>query len=374
MPIREFRMDDSERPELTLDGSVGGGQYFRSALSFSVLTGRSVEIQDVRGARENPGLKPQHVAAAEALSSIAGAEIDGVERGSRTVSFVPGEVRPGRYAVEIETAGSVPLVVDAVLPLSLVSPGPVQLRVTGGTDVKWSPPLSYLRQVKLPFLRNAGLLASVDVGRRGFYPVGGGEITLSIGPSKLERLGLDEPGERRGIRALSTVSEDLDDADVAERLADAALERLADDWTVLERTVTYVDSDSTGAVIVLVAEHATGDGEPSAPELDADFEPACRFGASALGEPGVPAERVASDAVDALREPIDAGATVDVHLADQLLPFLAVAGGAFRAPRFSQHLETHLKLLAQFGAPVDWTERDDGTVDVSALGKSPEQW
>ncbi|MDR5671827.1 RNA 3'-terminal phosphate cyclase [Halalkaliarchaeum sp. AArc-GB] len=367
-------MGDSEQPGLTLDGSVGGGQYFRSALSFSVLTGRRVEIRDVRGARENPGLKPQHVAAAEALSSIAGAEIDGVERGSRTVSFVPGEVRPGRYTVEIETAGSAPLVVDAVLPLSLVARGPVRLRVTGGTDVKWSPPLSYLRRVKLPLLREAGLLASVDVGRRGFYPVGGGDVTLSIGPSTPAPLELDESGERRGIRALSTVSEDLSDADVAERLADAALEQVDDDWTVLERTVSYVDSDATGAVIVLVAEHEAGTDPPASEAADAGFGPTCRFGTSALGEPGVPAERVGRDAVDALQEPIDAGATVDVHLADQLLPFLAVAGGAFRAPRLTEHLETHLKLLETFGAPVEWNKRDNGTVDVSAPGKLPDQW
>lgn len=367
-------MDDSEQPELTLDGSVGGGQYFRSALSFSVLTGRSIEIRDVRGARENPGLKPQHVAAAEALSSIAGAEIDGVERGSRTVSFVPGEVRPGRYTVGIETAGSAPLVVDAVLPLSLVARGPVRLRVTGGTDVKWSPPLSYLRRVKLPLLREAGLLASVDVGRRGFYPVGGGDVTLSIGPSTLAPLELDVSGERRGIRALSTVSDDLADADVAERLTDAALEQVDDDWTVLERTVSYVDSDATGAVIVLVTEHEAGTDPPAPEPADAGFGLTCRFGASALGEPGVPAERVAGDAVAALQESIDAGSTVDVHLADQLLPFLAVAGGAFRAPRLTEHLETHLKLLETFGAPVEWNERDDGTVDVSAPGTLPDQW
>ena len=367
-------MEDSEQPELTLDGRVGGGQYFRSALSFSVLTGRSVEIRDVRGARENPGLKPQHVAAAEALSAIAGAESDGVTQGSRTVSFVPEEVQPGRYAVDIETAGSAPLVVDAVLPLSLVAPGPVRLRVTGGTDVKWSPPLSYLRAVKLPLLREAGLLASVDVGRRGFYPVGGGEVRLSIGPSTPASLELTEPGQPREVRVLATVSEDLADADVAARLADAALKRLDDDWTVLERTARYVDSESTGAVIVVVAEHTGGTGRPASDAFEAGIEPQCRFGATGLGEPGVPAERVACEAVDALEGSIDAGATVDVHLADQLLPFLAVAGGSFRAPGLSEHLETHLTLLERFGAPVDWNERDDGTVDVSAPGTPPDQW
>lgn len=374
-------MGDSDQTTLRIDGSDGGGQFFRSALSFSVLTGRRVEVRNVRGARENPGLKPQHVAAAAALSAISGADTEGIERGSRNVTFDPGSVQPGRYAAEIETAGSVPLVIDAVLPLALVTPGTVRLRVTGGTDVKWSPPLSYLRRVKLPILRETGLVAAVDGSRRGFYPVGGGEVTLALGPSSLDVLALGEAGHPRGARVLATASSDLADADVADRLADAAAGQLDanidgdGEWEVIERTASYVDTDSSGAVIVLVGEHSSKtEEERSFAGGGPAFEPAYRFGVGELGEPGVTSETVADRAVESFREAAGSTATVDTHLADQLLPFLAVGGGQYLAPRLSEHLESHLQLLGEFGAVIEWNEREDGTVVVSSAGSPPSEW
>ncbi len=48
---------------LRLDGSYGegGGQILRSALALSLLTGRAVEIVNIRAGRPNPGLQAQHL-------------------------------------------------------------------------------------------------------------------------------------------------------------------------------------------------------------------------------------------------------------------------------------------------------------------------
>jgi RNA 3'-terminal phosphate cyclase (ATP) len=48
---------------LELDGSTGGGQLLRTALSLSAVTGDPFEMTGVRGDRPDPGLKPQHLAA-----------------------------------------------------------------------------------------------------------------------------------------------------------------------------------------------------------------------------------------------------------------------------------------------------------------------
>ena len=67
-----------------------------------------------------------------------------------------------------------------------------------------------------------------------------------------------------------------------------------------------------------------------------------RAGFSALGRRGVPAERVADEAVEPYLAYRASGAAVDGHLADQLVPFLALAraASAFTCPTLSSHLRT----------------------------------
>ncbi|GGM72579.1 RNA 3'-terminal phosphate cyclase (ATP) [Halarchaeum rubridurum] len=324
----------------SISGARGGGQLVRSAAAFACLTGEAVAVTDVRAARETPGLKRQHVAALDALAAITDADLDGARVGSERVAIDPGPVAGGDARVEIGTAGSVPLVVDAVLPLAARLDDPFRLTVTGGTDVRWAPPLDYLRCVKLPLLRAHGLDASLTCERRGFYPAGGGAVTLTLRPSDLDSLSLSARGARRGIDVRSVASESLADADVAERQADAARDALPGDG---ETSVAYVPADSPGSVVTLVARYA-----------------GVRAGFSALGERGKPADDVAREAVAAFEAFEATAASVDTHLADQLLPFAALAGGEYVAPERTAHLETHAALLETFGVDVTLANDADG--------------
>jgi RNA 3'-terminal phosphate cyclase (ATP)/RNA 3'-terminal phosphate cyclase (GTP) len=74
------------------------------------------------------------------------------------------------------------------------------------------------------------------------------------------------------------------------------------------------------------------------------------LGASAIAQRGVPAETLGSEAGRLLREEISAGATLDIHAADQALIYLALAGGTsrFLARKLSSHALTTIWLLEQF--------------------------
>lgn len=322
---------------LRIDGGDGGGQVVRSAIGLSALTGTPVTITDVRGARPAPGLKRQHLAAIECLAAITSAETEGAELGSQRISFIPGPVTPGSYEANIETAGSTTLVADAVLPLALVIDRPLSVTVHGGTDVKWSPPADYLRRVKLPLLADHGLIAVIEVDRRGYYPEGGGEMTLRIGPSDLRQFDLVDRGALDEVSVTGSASADLAADEVARRLVRAARQELDDaGFPVAQLETTYDDAPSTGAAIVLNASYEDG-----------------ALGASTLGEPGVPAESVASDAVESLRSRHRRPAAVDKYLADQLLGLLAIAGGELRIPTVTEHVRTSLAVLEAFGMPVE---------------------
>ncbi|NIB99149.1 RNA 3'-terminal phosphate cyclase [Halobacterium sp. R2-5] len=336
-----------------LDGGEGGGQLVRTALSLSAVTGEPFRMRHVRRARANPGLQAQHCAAIEAVAAVCNAETGGVEVGSESFTFEPGEdldedldeeeqgVLGGSVSVEVGTAGSVPLVFDALLPAAVALDESFTARLEGGTDAKWAPPFDYFRHVKLPVLEAHGLEADVDLDRRGFYPRGGGKATLTIEPSTLDSFDLTERGERESLTAYSVAEESEDEDDVAERQAEAAPE----DATV---NTEYTAADCSGSAFVLAAEYEHSNA-----------------GFAELGEMGVEPETVGENAVERFEAFEDGDAAVDEYLADQLLPFVALAGGEIRAPEVTSHVETCIDLLGEFGYEVD-VEEDGDTVLLSA--------
>ncbi|QRV13750.1 RNA 3'-terminal phosphate cyclase [Haloterrigena salifodinae] len=348
---------------IDLDGANAGGQFVRTALTLSVLENEPIRIENVRGNRSTPGLRHQHLAVLETMAAVCDADVSGAELGAETIDFEPdlestadasgwggagrGRLAGGTYEVDIGTAGSATLLFDALLPLASVLESQLSVTVTGGTDVQWSPPLDYARRVKLPLLRRIGLTAAIEVDRRGFYPDGGGRATLQFAPSTLEPIELAERGPIEGVRLYSTESASLADRDVAHRQAEGALERLAlaeADLEVVDRCERTVESPSPGSAIVLRVDHETGIA-----------------GFTALGERGKPAERVGEDAADAanrflkwdVEDEGEPAPPVDRHMADQLLVFLALAGGHVRIPAVTDHVATSRELLEAFGADLD---------------------
>lgn len=328
---------------IEIDGNDGGGQLVRSACTLAALTGTPTRIENVRGDRPEPGLKAQHCTAVETLAAVAGGTLDGAELGSEALTYTPpgaedeSDLPPdiGGQHVEagVGTAGSVTLVFDTVLPLATAASSPLTVSVSGGTEVKWSPPLSTYERVKLPLCRRFGLAAAVERERAGFYPAGGGEATLQLAPSSLSPIRLTGRGDRRGARIFSLASQDLADNDVARRQADTARSALeAAGIDVLEQQVTTASATSPGSAITV--------------ELVYDRT---RAAFDALGEPGKPAETVAEQAVAEAIEFDEGDAAVDRHTADQLLVLLALAGGEIRMPAVTDHVESSLDLLETFG-------------------------
>lgn len=347
---------------LELDGSVGGGQLMRTALTLSAATGQPFEMTDIRGGRETPGLRPQHAASVALTATITNAEMSEVGVGTETLEFTPESISGGEYEVDVGTAGSLTLLFDTVLPLALVADEPIRVYATGGTDVLWSPSLAFLASVKLPLLRRWGLWAAVDTDRRGFYPAGDGAATLSLAPSSPGPLTLPSRGSFRAARVYSVESADLADADVASRQATEARERLETAGLPVESVrTTSADSVSTGSAVTVRFDYeapadARGPTEPVAPSAGFD----------SLGERGKPAEDVASDAVeDALS--FHAGtAAVDRHLTDQLVVLVALAGGHVRIPAVTDHVESCVDLVGAFGFDVTVVSADDEFVLTAA--------
>lgn len=320
---------------VNLDGSFGegGGQMLRTALLWSLFTGTPFRMTRIRENRENPGLKAQHLHVLKALQAMGPVRVDGAFVGSRCVGFEPAPLKAVDGVVDVGTAGSLTLLLQTLLPVALAAPGRTRLRLIGGTDVAWSPPVDYLRNVvAAPAMLRAKLL-KLDILRRGFYPAGGGEILLEAeGWKDVETFDRLDRGRLVQIRILSTASRALAERRVAERLAAAAAEPLGRFGVRTHEEVSYSDTRSPGCVITCVADFAGGQ----------------KLGGSALGEKRKAAEEVGKQAADQLAREIESGAPVDEHAADQLLPWLAMSGGAYRASAITEHTRTNAWVTERF--------------------------
>ena len=337
---------------LRIDGSYGegGGQVLRTALALSAITGKAVEVVNIRANRPNPGLATQHMHGVRAIARLCNARVEGAELGSTRVRFEPGEITSQRLQIDIGTAGSISLILQLLLLPCAFSRGAVTLDVKGGTDVRWSPPIDYVKHVLLPVVAKLGFSASLEVLARGYYPKGGGRVRVTVSPvRRLSGVKILDRGRLLGVEGVAHASRLPEH--VVEREARAAREVLSSYNTRIK--LECRKDFSTGTGITLWARYEN-----------------TRLGGSALGERGKPAEDVGREAARALLAEIESGASVDIHLADQLVPFFALAEGdsAFTVRELTGHLKTNIFVTQQILGTRFEVEEEDGLFMVSVRG------
>jgi RNA 3'-phosphate cyclase len=318
---------------IEIDGSEGegGGQLLRCSVALSALTGREVRVFNIRAKRPKTGLAHQHLAAVRGVAALCEARVKGDSIGSRELVFSPGTIIGGRRRFDVGSAGSVSLVLQACILPALRSEKNTVLEITGGTNVRWSPPVDYYINVLFPILKRMGVEIHMRIDARGFYPEGGGKVTVEIEPAKeLAPIDLSARGELRSLKGIC-FSQNLPEH-VSKRISHSAKKSLLEEGD-MRITSDVSNGASTGAGICLFAEYEN-----------------TILGADALGERGVPAEKVGTAAAEALKKETSGVGTLDIHSSDQLIPFLVLTGSSsvFRIREMSAHLKTQMWLISRF--------------------------
>ena len=354
---------------IEIDGSYGegGGQVVRTAVALSAVTGKEVKVTNIRRNRPNPGLKQQHLKALETAAMICGARVSGLSPGSSELFFAPVEIRGGKYDIDIGTAGSITLFLQSLMPALPFAKEKVEITIKGGTDVAWSPTIDYLQQVTFRALKQLGYAGSVTLKNRGYYPRGGGEVSAVFEPCKLRGFHFRKEGENKragenrieeenqkggknqnqgkevmGISHASNLP-----AHVPARQAEAAESMLIEAGYGSRINVQSCELLSTGSGITLWSGYCGG---------------------SALGERGLPAEKVGRRAAEEVISELRTEASVDVHLADQLIPYMALAGNSsYTVREMTLHAATNIWVTEQFLDVKFRIKEKEGLLEISVV-------
>jgi len=330
---------------ILVDGSQGegGGQVLRTAVALSAITGKACRIENIRAGRPNPGLAASHATALRAAAAACSASLSGVEVGSSAVEFHPGTITAGKYAFDVGTAGALTLVLQTLVPIALQAPAESTFELRGGTDVPWSPPMDYFEHILCWWLRMMGAEVRLITRRRGFYPKGGGLVYVVVQPARslrpLPTLAVTPLGD---VHVESLASESLKNSRVAERQVEGFRREFGGH---VDHRIEYLDTYSFGSI--LHAHAHTGD---------------TKLGANSLGRRGVRAEDVGAEAARELRKELEAAATLDIYMSDQILLYAALASGpsTFTAREVSGHAATTMSLIPQF-LPCRFETRPEGS-------------
>lgn len=350
---------------ITLDGSYGegGGALVRTALALSTLTGKEFKVNNIRAGRKKPGLKAQHLTAIKALKQISDAQTNEIAMGSTELWFKPGVATKGIYEIDIGTAGSISLLLQALILPCMFAPGKVRLNIKGGTCGKWQASVDYIQNVLLPQVQRFVEKIELKILKRGYYPKGGGSVSLEINPRfklknhqtftelleelrVLSQIRLERQGQLEQIRGIVNASSELMSKEVGERIIKSARNDLSSLNAPVNIRLEYVNTKNIGGEIVLWSVHSESG--------KVDYENPIVLGSDALIEKGKSSEQVGKEAAEKLKKAIRSNAAADSHLTDQLIQFMGILPGSMiNAENVTDHTYTNIYVAEKF-LPVSY--------------------
>jgi RNA 3'-terminal phosphate cyclase (ATP) len=321
---------------IEIDGSVhsGSGTLLRCSVALATLMNRPLHITNIRIKRPKPGLRAQHLQAVKACAEISGGTIEGAEIGSREILYWPGtEIKGGVFHSDIGTAGSATMAALVLIPLGLFAKTVSTYSITGGLFQDFAPTFFHMRDVLLPILADMGARVELKMIKPGYVPRGGGVLELTVYPlhGPLRAVNLDKQGSVETVRG-TAISSHLGEQNVSQRLQSEAARFFASRG--FKTDINIIDDDSAlqkGAALAVHAQTDTG----------------CVLGADQAGKPGRRSEHMARFVFNALMQDLESGATVDRHIADQLVLFAGLARGTseYVIHGVTDHVDSNLFLV-----------------------------
>ncbi len=329
-------------------------------MSLATILGKSVKICNIRAKREKKGLRPSHLQAVLSSAKLGNGILNGASVGSTEIEYTPGKILEN-YSGKIDTgtAGSIPLIIQTILPISIFRKIDLDVEIIGGTEVPHSPTIDYLEKVVFPIYKKLGANLALEIKQRGYYPRGAGTVRCRCSAyGNPMPMVFEQPGKTDAAEMLS-ISRKLPEH-VAQRQLASAEKVLVNSGI----RVTKMALDVIGASF-----------SPGSSFLTYTASNHVLIGSSSLGEKGKRAEIVGEESAKLFLNEVGALPNVDSHLADMLVTLLACVDGRsiFRTSRITNHFETNTEIAKQIAnCDIEYHKEGSGwLVEISGSSEKP---
>ncbi len=324
---------------IIIDGTKyeGGGSILRTAIAYSLTTGKSFRINNIRKNREKPGLKNQHLASIKLAQMISDSTVENAYIGSENITFYPGKIKKGTYNIDIGTAGSITLLLQSIILPVIVSSKKILVRIRGGTDVNHSPTLDYFKYIFLNSIKEYSDF-KIELLKRGYYPKGNGRINFEIKPKyndldREEFKKIDYYTLKKYIKATLRVNATkhydtffLQQITEYFNLLASDLKNYEVDYSIV---TSYNDSESKGGSYTAELQYLNNKEEVKTIGYSKVFYEE---------KPNI----IVEEAIKKIKSLIQNKIVCDEHLTDQLIPFISFFGGRIKAENISFHTKANI--------------------------------
>jgi RNA 3'-terminal phosphate cyclase (ATP) len=284
--------------------------------------------------------------------------VRGASVGSTEIEFLPGRL-PRKFSglLDTGTAGSISLIAQTIIPVSIFGGVDLDVEIRGGTEVPNAPTIDYLIRLMIPVYRNLGAEIDLNLKRRGYYPKGGGSVVLRTSKRENSKP-IEFISDQIAKSNILSVSRQLPEH-VAKRQAESAqqlLRKKGIDVSTAELDLAG-DSLSPGSSILIYYVSSSS-----------------FIGAASLGQKGKKAELVGEEAAEIFARELNFKPSVDSHLADMLVTLLSCVPGRsrFRTSFLTSHFLTNCEVAKKLAGCDVQTQKSGDAFLVEIVG-SPEK-
>lgn len=294
-----------------------GSNCFRQRIILSLLTGKTVVIEDFRPDEEE--IRDYELSLLELITKVtSGTKI---QNKNNRIQLTPGSIIGGEITHSCHSSRSISYYLEVLLPIAPFCKRPLQANLNGVTNDQLDPNVDSIKASALPIIKRfigdvEGTKLDLKVNARGFKPDGGGQVVFTCPiVRQLHPVQLTEVGKVKRVRGVAVAARVS--PQMANRMIDISkgmlLQFLPDVYIYSDHNKGKASGLSPGFAISLSAE--TTDG--------------CIYTSSAVsnskgsGEgPSIP-EDVAREATHQIYEEIQRGGCVESICQSLALTFMA---------------------------------------------------
>jgi RNA 3'-terminal phosphate cyclase-like protein len=191
---------------------LNGSNYFRVKIAYSLLLNKPIEIRGIRENSINPGLTEYEISFLKLIEKITNGTKIEISKTGTIMKFSPGVITNNYgddFEFECHNSRSLTYYLEGIVPIAMYGKESLNCTLYGVTNDNTDISVDTFKSVTCGLLQKLviGDTISLDIKKRGIYPIGGGLVKFKCPiVTFLNHFDWIEEGKIKRIRGMAYTS------------------------------------------------------------------------------------------------------------------------------------------------------------------------